>query len=149
MDPGNLQMQIRTLEKSPGRLFFFNLTTGVCAHIYSTYAIGHICITYSLAHMLYISDTQWKIIFNNAALGLVAGAYFASASIKQKYLCDTDFISCGIDSRACRSGGQEVTLSVITVSLWALTFLHSQLSKGRVLKRWLTLDFQICSCVTT
>lgn len=63
-------------------------------------------------------------IFNNAVLGLVA--YFASASIKYKYLCDTDFISCGVDPRACRSGGQEVAISVIIVSLCALTFLHSQ-----------------------
>lgn len=36
------------------------------------------------------------------------------------------FISCGVDLRAPESGGQEVTLSVITVSLQASTFFHSQ-----------------------
>lgn len=94
MDPGNLQMQIRTLEKSPGRLFFFFTSQPAYECIYG---IGYICVNYSLAHTLYISDTQGEIIFNNPVFGLIAGAYFASASIKLKYLCDREFISCGVN----------------------------------------------------
>lgn len=53
---------------------------------------------------------------NSVVLGRVAGAYFASA--KSKYWCDAGLISWGVDFRARKSGGQEVTLFVIAVSLW-------------------------------
>lgn len=36
----------------------------------------------------------------------------------QKYSCDAGLISWGVDFRARKSGGQEVTLAVIAVSLW-------------------------------
>lgn len=149
-------MQIRTLEKSPGRFFFlFFFLTSRPVYLY-TYAIGYICITYSLAHTLSISDSQGEIIFNNAVMGLVAGAYFAFSN-RNIYVIVSSFpvvstpelqyiIAPPVPPEVWATGSNTFCYLSLTVGF---NFFTLTIVKLRVLKRRLTLDFQTCSCGTT